>query len=104
MRYFAARSGSVAQTSAALNSARNALLAAIGLLSTYDFGIEAIQQKYCDQGRSRVVLTRTLPAFFRRISCGWGGKARNASTLPSRNSRIDSDSFPVAVQVTSFTG
>src|SRR5215471_15430601 len=44
-----------------------------------------MQQKYCDHGRSRPLLTITWPTCRARSSCESGGYARNASILPFEN-------------------
>ena len=42
-----------------------------------------MQQKYCDQGRSTLLLTITWPICFARSSWACGGKAMKASIAPS---------------------
>src|SRR3546814_9395036 len=42
------------------------------------------QQKYCDHGRSVVLLTTTCPIPFARSSCGSGGKPRYARSEERR--------------------
>src|SRR2546430_16362543 len=63
----------------------------------------AMQQKYCDHGRSVALFTTTRPTFFARSSCGIGGKPRKASILPSARSFIDTVAGCVT-QVTSRRG
>jgi hypothetical protein len=43
-----------------------------------------MQQKYCDHGRSRALLTMTRPTPRPRKSCGSGGNPRNASIFSRR--------------------
>jgi len=44
-----------------------------------------MRQKYCDHGRSSVVVAMTSPACRARSSCGSGAKPKKASILPSAN-------------------
>src|SRR6516162_2586569 len=44
-----------------------------------------MQLKYCDHGRSSVVVAMTWPACRARSSCGSGAKPTKASILPSAN-------------------
>src|SRR5215470_14620581 len=69
--------------------ARSARLVATGCLRTNSRLETTMQQKYCAQGRSTVVLTTTCPIFLVRSSWGSGGKAMKASISPSAKSRID---------------
>ena len=43
-----------------------------------------MQQKYCDQGRSRPLLTTTWPIFFCRSSCGTGESPSGRRLFPRR--------------------
>jgi len=54
--------------SAAFKIARSARLVAMGCLRTNSRWPVAMQQKYCDHGRSTVLLTTTCPTFRARSS------------------------------------
>ena len=79
----AARSGSRAHTVDAFKMARTARFVAVGCARTKSRLPESMQQKYCDHGRSSVLLMMTWPILRARSSCGRGGKPIYASTLPS---------------------
>src|SRR5215510_4370338 len=87
----------------AFRIARSALLVAIGYFRTNALFAVIMQQKYCDQGRSIMLLTTTCATCFARSSCGCGGKPRKPSTFPSANSCIDSATGCVT-QLISFRG
>src|SRR5262245_22920626 len=71
----AARSGWLTQMSVAFSMARSARLVATGCLRANSRFAAAMQQKYCDQGRSFPKSISTRPIFFARISWGSGAKA-----------------------------
>src|SRR3954463_14372035 len=81
----AAIAGSAAQTSALLKIARIARLIATGCWRRYSLLVANMQQKYCDQGRSVVVLRITWPILRRCIRCAIGGIANKASASPAAN-------------------
>src|SRR4029450_14139278 len=89
-RSLADRSGSRAHRASPLRIARIARLVATGFLLTNSRFAAIMQQKYCDQGRSIVLLTTTCPIFFARSSCVIGGVIINASILPSARDRTAS--------------
>ena len=90
--------------SVALRIARTARSVPTGFFNTNCFRAAMMQQKYWSQGRSCAVLTITRPLFFARKSCGCGGNARNASTLPSTKDCIMPSKLLASTQLMSFRG
>ena len=84
----ATRAGSLTHKSVARSMARTTRLVAMGFFRTNSRFPANMQQKYCDHGRSRALLTMTRPMFCARKRCGSGGNPRKASILPSANKSI----------------
>ena len=74
----------------AFKMARSARFVAFGCLRTNSRLPANIQQKYCDQGGSKALLTTTCPICFARSVCGPGGNPRKAPTFPhSRQDKLE---------------
>jgi hypothetical protein len=99
----AVRSGCVTHRSAALRIARITRFVATGYLRTNSVRLISTQQKYCDQGRSVVLLTREWPMPRAGNSCGSGAATRRASIFRSMNRSVGSSDGSV-IQRMSFCG
>ena len=83
--------------------ARTTRLVAIGLRRTKSALPISMQQRYCDQGRSSVLLRITWPKLRACSSCAQGGTVRNASISPLARSSFGSRG-PWTTQLMSLAG